>query len=128
MSEEKILISHEGMPCDPPVVDGVEFTQIDPPLGVLWVGEATPAQAENMLLIPAFQVHTPGDASNGTGSPAGGDGAFPTDAEVEAMTKAMALEYAKVHFDGVQLVGNAQEVKDQVKGLIAQVKAQVEAQ
>lgn len=53
MAEDLVHIAHQGCPCDPPIVDGVEFKPLDDSSG-LWVGAATEEQAAHITRIPSF--------------------------------------------------------------------------
>lgn len=53
MAEDRVFIAHQGKPCDPPIVDGIEFTPLDDASG-LWIGACTEEQAAHTTRIPQF--------------------------------------------------------------------------
>lgn len=74
---EKIIVAHKGIPCTPPVVDGVEFL----PLGEddIYVGECSEEVAAHITRIPEFVRY-------------GGGLPFPADSRGEAGRNRLAAE------------------------------------
>lgn len=76
-----VVIAHRGMPCDPPIIDGVEFR----PLGEddVWVAECSEELAADLTRIPAFTRYGGGTPV----PPAGSTDNVPTLAEKLAAMK-----------------------------------------
>ncbi len=51
---EIITIASKGKPCDPPNVEGVAFTHLEDDV---WIGDATPEQAEILTRLPNMSVY-----------------------------------------------------------------------
>lgn len=142
-----VTIVHEGMPCDPPVVNGHAFKEF---MEGLWAAQMPEDDAQPLLRVTGFKVfggeQPPAsldapDTSQGTATtppPAGEqagqgqeetttsapDDGLPTVEAIEKMSKADAIAYAKEHLDGLELTGKADEVRAQLQAAVAQIRAQ----
>lgn len=131
---ETIKIAHKGLPCDPPIVEGVTFA----PLGEddLYVGEATQDQADRLLRIDAFKPYggkkapggppagaSPTSALGGPSDPPAGDKAIPSDEEVDALTShAAAVAFGEAYGIPVTEDFKLADKKVEIKAALAKLR------